>query len=56
VSVDASDEQVAEIAVKLANESTFYCLLNLVHHGDGHEFVIGLIGGNAGVATPHPDE
>jgi hypothetical protein len=56
VSVNESDERVAEIAIEMENEPTFYCPTRLFHYDDGRYFVIGLAEGNSSTPTCRPEE
>ncbi len=56
VSVDAPDERVAEIAIEMENEPSFYSPSRLFHYDDGRYFVIGLAEGNTSLATCRPEE
>ncbi len=56
VSVNASDERVAEIAIEMENKPSFYSPSRLFHYDDGRYFVIGLAEGNSSISTCRPEE
>jgi hypothetical protein len=54
--VNAPDERVADIAIEMENEPSFYSPLRLFHYDDGRYFVIGLAEDNMSIATCCPEE
>jgi hypothetical protein len=54
--VNESDERVAEIAIEMENEPSFYSPTRLFHYDDGRYFVIGLAEGNLSTSTCRPEE
>jgi len=56
VLVNESDERVAEIAIEMENEPSFYSPTRLFHYDDGRYFVIGLAEGNLSTSTCRPEE
>ena len=56
VSVNESDERVAEIAIEMENEPSFYSPTRLFHYDDGRYFVIGLAESNSSIPTCRPEE
>jgi hypothetical protein len=56
VSVEASDEQIAEIAIEKENEPSFYSPSRLFHYIDGRRFVISLAKDDSSTSTSRPEE
>jgi hypothetical protein len=54
--VNESDERVAEIAIEMENEPSFYSPTRLFHYDDGRYFVLGLAEGNSSTFTCRPEE
>ena len=56
VSVDASDEQLNEIAAEMENEPSFYNPSRLFHFMDGRRFVVSLAEDDLSIPTYRPEE
>ena len=56
VSVDASDEQIAEMAIEMENEPSFYGPSRLFHYIDGRRFVVSLAEDDLSIPTCRPEE
>ncbi len=56
MSVNASDEQIAEIAIKMENEPSFYNPSRLFHYMDGCRFVVSLAEDDLSIPTYRPEE
>ena len=56
VSVDASDEQLNEIAAEMENEPSFYSPSRLFHVMDGRRFVVSLAEDDLSISTYRPEE
>jgi hypothetical protein len=56
VSVDASDEQLNEIAAEMENEPSFYNPSRLFHFMDGRRFVVSLAEDDLSISTYRPEE
>ena len=56
VSFDASDEQIAEIAIEMENEPSFYSPSRLFHYMDGRRFVVSLAEDDLSISTCRPEE
>jgi hypothetical protein len=56
VSVDASDEQIAEIAIEMENEPSFYSPSRLFHYMDCRRFVVSLAEDDLSIPIYRPEE
>ncbi len=56
VSVDASDEQINEIAIEMENEPSFYNPSRLFHFMEGRRFVVSLAEDDLSIPTYRPEE
>jgi len=56
VSVDASDEQINEIAIEMENEPSFYNPSRLFHFMDGRRFVVSLAEDDLSIPTYRSEE